>query len=140
MQKECIMAFCSNCGNKLSEGVNFCTNCGTKIKDSALPVEYSDPNSQSSVKKAVKIACNYDGTLIQVVNSITIATLYVDGILVDQYYSGLNAVLGKILILKAINYPFKSGSKTIQIFCKSGLVSVKFMLCIDGNYIGGDRI
>jgi hypothetical protein len=134
------MAFCSNCGNKIDEGVNFCANCGTKVENLTSPSGQSVPNLQSSVTKGVKIASNYDGVLIQVVNSITKVSLYANGSLVDQYYSGFNAVLGKTLVCKAINYPFKSGAKTIQVFCKSGLVTVKFMLCIDGNYIGGDKI
>jgi len=86
-----------------------------------------------------KIACRYDGALIQVFNSLTMATLYVEGVVVDQFH-GLEAGIGKRLVLKAVSYPFKSGSKTIQVFLKSGLFSLKWMLCIDGNYICGDKI
>jgi predicted amidophosphoribosyltransferase len=144
------MAFCSNCGNKLDENVNFCANCGAKnnrglateanIVDTAQLKEQQSSNSSSVIKKGVKIACNYDGVLIQVVNALTKESLYIDGLLVDQHYTGFNAIYGKTLILKSINYPFKSGAKTIQVFVKSGLVSVKYMLCIDGNYIAGDKI
>ena len=128
--------FCTKCGNKINDGVNFCANCGVKIEKS-ITVENS---VQSPVKKGVKIECNYDGVLIQVANEWTKEALYINGSLVDQHYTGFNAIWGKTLILKAVNYPFKSGVKTIQVFCKSGLVSNKFMLCIDGNYIAGDKI
>lgn len=29
------MAFCTNCGNKVSDGVKFCTSCGTAMTDNA---------------------------------------------------------------------------------------------------------
>jgi hypothetical protein len=142
--------FCSNCGSKVDDSVNFCANCGAKIGNGFAvgnsttsftePKEYSDSGVQSPIKKGVKIECNYDGVLIQVVSQLTKEALYLDGSLVDQHYTGFNAIWGKTLILKAINYPFKSGGKTIQVFCKSGLVTVKFMLCIDGTYIAGDNI
>ena len=128
--------FCAKCGNKIDDGVNFCANCGEKIEKS-----FAIENSvQSPIKKGVKIEYNYDGVLIQVTNEWTKEALYINGSLVDQHYSGFNAIWGKTLILKAINYPFKSGVKTIQVFCKSGLVSHKFMLCIDNVYVAGDNI
>jgi hypothetical protein len=31
-----IMAFCSNCGKKLDEGVKFCTSCGARVEENIL--------------------------------------------------------------------------------------------------------
>jgi hypothetical protein len=142
--------FCTQCGNKIDDGVNFCANCGVKIEKSfgvensvrasTKQTGYLDSGVQSPIKRGVKIECNYDGALIQVVNGLTKEGLYIDGSLVDQHYTGFNAIWGKTLILKAINYPFISGEKTTQVFCKSGLISNKFMLCIDNVYVAGDTI
>jgi len=52
----------------------------------------------------------------------------------------LSAPIFKSLVLKVVNFPFKSGAKTIQVFCKSGLFSVKFMVCVDDEHIGGEKI
>jgi len=85
------------------------------------------------------IICNYDGVSIKVVNSWTNVKLFVDGKLLDQWNS-LSAPIFKSLVLKVVNFPFKSGAKTIQVFCKSGLFSVKFMVCVDDEQIGGEKI
>jgi len=131
--------FCANCGNKIEENTNFCNKCGNKIETNNISTN-STSSLQSPTKKGVKIEYNYDGVIIQVVNQILKEALYVNGVLIDQHYTGLNAIWGKTLILKAINYQFKSGNKTIQVFCKSGLVSNKFMLCIDDIYVAGEKI
>jgi hypothetical protein len=139
------------CGNKIEDGANFCANCGEKIGNnvivknsnmlsSAEQEGHSNSGIKSPVKKGVKIEYNYDGALIQVVNRLTKEDLYIDGELLDQHYTGFNAIWGKTLILKVVSYPFKSGAKTIQVFCKSGLVSAKYMLCIDNKYVAGDNI
>ena len=142
--------FCSNCGNKIDDGVKFCANCGKRIEknftaeNSVLSNKDSIDNlnsgEQSSIKKGIKIEYIFEGVLIQVVNKWTKEDLYIDGALVDQHYTGFNAIWGKTLILKAINYPFKSGAKTIQVYCKSGLVTNKFMLCIDNKFVAGDNM
>jgi len=142
--------FCSKCGVKINDDVNFCANCGEKIEkissaennilSSKKSTEYINSGEQSSEKKGIKIEYIFDGVLIQVVNKWTKEDLYIDGALVDQHYTGFNAIWGKTLILKAINYPFKSGEKTIQVFCKSGLVTNKFMLCIDNKFVAGEKM
>lgn len=130
--------FCIKCGNEIKTGANFCANCGEKIGNNSIV----ENKVQSYIKKGVKIEYIYDGAIIQVVNEgIGMKeSLYINGSLIDQHYTGFNAIWGKTLILKVINYPFKSGLKSIQVFCKSGLVSIKFMLCIDNVYVAGDRM
>jgi len=142
--------FCSKCGVKINDNVNFCANCGKKIEkcfsvekgniSSKESTDNLNSSEQSSIKKGVRIEYIFDGVLIQVVNKWTKEDLYIDGSLADQHYTGFNAIWGKTLILKAINYPFKSGAKTIQVFCKSGLVTNKFMLCIDNKFVAGDNM
>jgi len=85
------------------------------------------------------IICNYEGISIKVINSMTNAKLFVDGKLLDQWNS-FNAPIFKSLVLKVVNVPFKSGAKTIQVYCKSGLFSVKLMVCVDDEHIGGEKI
>ena len=34
LKDECDMAFCSDCGYVLLDGVKFCSNCGVKVKES----------------------------------------------------------------------------------------------------------
>ena len=84
------------------------------------------------------IICNYDGISIKVINSFTNAKLFVDGKLLDQSNS-LIAPIFKSLVLKVVNFPFKSGPKTIQVYCR-GLFTVKFMVCVDDEHIGGEKI
>jgi len=142
--------YCSNCGNKIDYSSKFCANCGAKIEknsadenkieSSTEQIINSNSDLKTKIKKGVKIAYIYDGVLIQVVNKWTKEDLYINDTLVDQHYTGFTAIWGKTLILKAIDYPFKSGKKTIQVFCKSELFSNKFMLCIDNVYVAGDKI
>jgi len=37
------MAFCSNCGNEIAEGVKFCTSCGTSISEDSGQVKPAPP-------------------------------------------------------------------------------------------------
>ena len=41
------MAFCSNCGAKLEEGMSFCTNCGSKIIKNEKSVDNNSSNNQT---------------------------------------------------------------------------------------------
>jgi hypothetical protein len=84
------------------------------------------------------ILCIYDGVQIKVVNYITKIRLYVDDQLLDEYHS-IIAPIRKTLVLKAVSYPFKSGLKTIQVYNRA-IFANKFMICIDGNHVGGDEI
>jgi hypothetical protein len=84
------------------------------------------------------VICNFEGVSIKVVNSVTNTKLFVDDKLLDQW-NALIAPVKKKLILKAVNYPFKSGSKTIEVYNKA-MFSNKFMVCVNGEYVGGDRI
>lgn len=40
------MAFCSNCGNKLEDGVKFCPNCGKQVADKEEPKGFIDSVKQ----------------------------------------------------------------------------------------------
>ena len=35
-----MSAYCTNCGNKLGEGVKFCTNCGKPVRVDAVHKEF----------------------------------------------------------------------------------------------------
>jgi hypothetical protein len=84
------------------------------------------------------VVCNYDGSPIKVVNHMTSVQLFVDNKLMDQY-NALIAPIKKTRILQAIDYPFKSGSKTIEVYNKAILFN-KFMVCVNGEHIGGDKM
>lgn len=53
------MAFCRNCGSKLTEGVKFCEGCGTKVSDEGFLTNNSQPreekqNTEEDMKDAEK--------------------------------------------------------------------------------------
>ena len=45
------MAFCSNCGNELKDGVKFCPKCGTKTNVAPAPVEYSSDDEEEEYEE-----------------------------------------------------------------------------------------
>jgi uncharacterized membrane protein YhaH (DUF805 family) len=49
------MAFCSNCGAKIEEGVKFCTNCGAQVEVSApvQPLHQQAPQQHINVVNAI---------------------------------------------------------------------------------------
>jgi hypothetical protein len=61
------MAFCSNCGGKLDEGVRFCTGCGTAAGGSVLAARQPEmppvpPNNTSAqIVKQGEFCCKYGG-------------------------------------------------------------------------------
>jgi hypothetical protein len=84
-----------------------------------------------------KLVCNYEGIAIRVVLGLLHCKLYVNDILMDQY-TAVVAPISKTLILRVIDYPFPSGKKTIEVYNKAIMFN-KIMVCVDGNYVGGDR-
>ena len=117
------------------------------ILNSNPPIEQMNTNPTSAILKDVRIACNYEGVLIQVVCNWLGAELYVNGSFMGSFSSN-DSIIGKRMIIQVLKYPFRSGVKAIQLFCKGDWVnflfgafgSWKLMLCIDGNYIAGDMI
>ncbi len=49
------MAYCTNCGNKLSEGAKFCTNCGNPVTASAAQSIGNDTGKTEAPAKRLKI-------------------------------------------------------------------------------------
>ena len=86
------------------------------------------------------VLCNYDGSSIKV--SSTLAgghvQLIVDNKIMDHYVTVINPIK-KTLILQAVDYPFKSGPKTIEVYNKAILFN-KFMICVNGEYVGGEKM
>jgi hypothetical protein len=84
------------------------------------------------------VVCNYDGSSIKVSSHLTNVQLFVDNKLMDQYVA-LIGHIKKTLILQAVDYPFKSGTKTIEVYNKA-LFFNRFMVCVNGEYVGGDKM
>ncbi|MDR0473063.1 MAG: hypothetical protein LBH43_05285 [Treponema sp.] len=83
------------------------------------------------------VVCNYDGSSIKVSSNFlgSKVQLFIDNKLMDKYTTFVNPI-EKTLILKAVDYPFKSGAKTIEVYNKALLFN-RFMVCINNEYIGG---
>ena len=86
------------------------------------------------------VVCNYDGSSIKINASMAGGSinLYVDDKLMDNYATIINPIK-KTRILKAVNYPFKSGPKTVEVYNKA-IFTNKYMICVNGEHIGGDLI
>jgi len=75
----------------------------------------------------------FDGSLIKVTNGILKSELYIDGKLVDQWKSvgAALGIAGKKPVLKAENYPFRSGPATVAVYFSSYLVMYQFKLTVN---------
>lgn len=57
------MAFCTNCGSSVEDGMNFCGNCGTRVESKTAPIRTAETsslqiNEHSSQRKTI-----YDGEI-----------------------------------------------------------------------------
>jgi hypothetical protein len=87
---------------------------------------------------AKSVVCNYEGKSIRVINTLLKCSLFVDDKLIAEN-KDLFALDPSKPLLSALNYPFVSGAKNIDVFAESGMVSVKIKICVDGQKIGGDK-
>jgi hypothetical protein len=87
---------------------------------------------------AKSVVCDYEGKTIKVVNTFLKCSLFVEDKLMAEN-KDLFALDPSKPLLSVLDYPFVSGTKNIDVFVESGMVSVKIKICVNGQKIGGDN-
>ena len=160
--------FCRNCKKELKKEWKSCPYCSaptvtSDIDSAILPCPIDVKNKQPQIPKEnivqtiinenneirktgtliKQILTNFDGKEIKVEhysisNSLAPLMLYVDKQLIGKNDKPTAPFRGALNIDE--KYQFSFGERNIQIFSKiGGLFSFKTKICIDGEYIAGDR-
>ncbi len=59
------MAFCSNCGNQVNDGIKFCPKCGQAVGGSPQQQVYQQPNAQQQVYQQPNAQQQYQQANVQ---------------------------------------------------------------------------
>ena len=74
-QKQQATRFCSNCGNKLSDGENFCGKCGTPIGIEGVPSPASDSKKTETKENVFLSFLKKKGTISGICTAIFIGVI-----------------------------------------------------------------
>ena len=161
------IVFCEHCGEKLESGATFCDACGQQVEGTreetpekkeqeAKPREETQRQEAAEQNKAQqesastitgikdnkaliyrKLSFNIDGKEVLFENKTLNCLLYVDNQLIDKQV----AISAKsLIVVLETRYRFSSGEKFIQAYAKEAGLTVKFKICVDGNFVCGDNI